>query len=480
MASDALQYPAVRDTLLKNMLEMLAVWEEESVSPDEETDDDRSEGVWGSLVECLSSQEGQSGEGDDDSQEESGQEGQAGQGGKPQPGEGQGGGADGEQSLENLEIGMDSSPDADSESADADQKEKAAKAINEELAKRLMEEFKEQWQPAMENLEAAEKAFSGLDGLMDGPAGFDVTNGVWNLSGWREVDELRKKLESLKELRELVRELGRGSGKGPLKRARSQRDRARKPMGVVRSPLEPSETRGLTRSGDLSRMLPGEMSMLVPSASRASKLLFLARHAERTLLSYERSGWEEETAEVLDRLEIRPSANRGPIILCLDTSSSMSGGRETVAKALTLECMRQAHKEKRPCYLYAFSGPGDVEEMELRTDEDSIPKLLQFLSNSFNGGTDVDEPLWRALRRLQEATWADADVLLVTDGEIPNPDAGLIQQLDATKDDLGLKVHGLLVGDPREPEIMDAICSQVHRFTAWDKVKQARSTYGGY
>jgi uncharacterized protein with von Willebrand factor type A (vWA) domain len=48
----------------------------------------------------------------------------------------------------------------------------------------------------------------------------------------------------------------------------------------------------------------------------------------------------------------------GPIILCLDTSGSMRGAREVVAKALALECMRGAHRQQRACYLYAFSGPG--------------------------------------------------------------------------------------------------------------------------
>ncbi len=33
---------------------------------------------------------------------------------------------------------------------------------------------------------------------------------------------------------------------------------------------------------------------------------------------------------------------RGPILLCVDTSGSMRGARETVAKALALECMRAA------------------------------------------------------------------------------------------------------------------------------------------
>lgn len=33
-----------------------------------------------------------------------------------------------------------------------------------------------------------------------------------------------------------------------------------------------------------------------------------------------------------ERREIRPTADRGPILLCVDTSGSMRGARETVAK----------------------------------------------------------------------------------------------------------------------------------------------------
>ena len=56
-------------------------------------------------------------------------------------------------------------------------------------------------------------------GLMDGPQGFDLSHAMWHASGWREVAELRQKLENLRELRELVRSLGRASGKGPKRRA---------------------------------------------------------------------------------------------------------------------------------------------------------------------------------------------------------------------------------------------------------------------
>ena len=45
---------------------------------------------------------------------------------------------------------------------------------------------------------------------------------VWHHTGWKQLASLRKKLESLKELRDLVRSLGRGGGKGPIRRAPQQ------------------------------------------------------------------------------------------------------------------------------------------------------------------------------------------------------------------------------------------------------------------
>ena len=59
-------------------------------------------------------------------------------------------------------------------------------------------------------------------------------------------------------------------------------------------------------------------------------------------------------------MQVRPTADRGPILLCVDTSGSMRGPRELVAKALALECMRAAKEQERGCYVFAFAGPREV------------------------------------------------------------------------------------------------------------------------
>ena len=480
MARFTRQFPPVLDTLMKNILDILYVYEQQKV--DEEGEDAEPPSMQNDGG--GSSDNGEDGDPEDGDPDGDGSGGgaegddQEGEGGSsPGGGGGQEGGDDGDGNktdIADIEMGMDGQ--GDEEDAAKQAAREAAREKNKELVEKLMDDFREQWEPAVDKLDKAAKAFEGLDldDLAEGPEGFDVTKGLWQQTGWKELDSLRRKLEELRELRDLVRSLGRGAGRGPLRRAPRQRERRGMPVGLVRSPLEPEETNGLCRSDDISRMLPSEMA-LIANGSRSARLLHFARRTERTLLSYERVGWAEEPAVTTEGVEIRPSAECGPIILCLDTYGSMMGARETVAKAMVLECMRQAKSQQRQCYLYSFSGPGDCQELELKVSGKGVGALLEFLAGSFHGGTDVDEPFVRALARLEEAEWTNADILLVTDGEIRPPDEDMLADLDAAKEEMGLKVHGLLVGEPGAgADVVEALCTHTHTFKSWSKVKEAK------
>ena len=58
---------------------------------------------------------------------------------------------------------------------------------------------------------------------------------------------------------------------------------------------------------------------------------------------------------------------------------------------------------------------------------------------------------------------------MVTDGEIPQPDEGILGRLRAAQDSLGLEVHGLLVGRAVTPP-MQALCTHLHVFKSWSVV----------
>ena len=75
------------------------------------------------------------------------------------------------------------------------------------------------------------------------------------------------------------------------------------------------------------------------------------------------------------------------MVICLDTSGSMRGLPENIAKATVLECMKAAYKEKRSCYVYLFGSKKEVSELELTLDVSGFNELLNFLTMSFGGGT---------------------------------------------------------------------------------------------
>ena len=86
------------------------------------------------------------------------------------------------------------------------------------------------------------------------------------------------------------------------------------------------------------------------------KYLWHARRIEHALLTYrvqgvmaERVSSESDVMTDFERPKPQPKAERGPIIVCLDTSGSMQGAPEIVAKAIVLEALRVAHAEKRAC-----------------------------------------------------------------------------------------------------------------------------------
>ena len=233
------------------------------------------------------------------------------------------------------------------------------------------------------------------------------------------------------------------------------------------------ETAGIFRSGEIMSMLPSEASLL--AAGRRSpilKKLWHSKRAERGLLSYERVGWmDEEQSNVLDRLEIRPSGLQGPLILCLDTSASMSGVREKVAKALVLECVRGAKRQQRQCYLIAFSGREEVRELELSSDSGHMEPLLEFLAGSFEGGTDLNEPIKRSIELLkgegERSEWRNADVLIVTDSEVPPLERDLKKEIEDLCVEEGVEVHGLIVGPRRTPNFKEIVGTNLHVFDDW-------------
>lgn len=470
VARFAQKYPAVLDALLRTMLEMICKYQKTVIGEVdvEERERDASGQVYMTAAELMEAELKRRGE-------------VAKSANKPTAAQ---------------QAATAATATASQQSSDEDEEgdeERASWSLERQTAETLVAALVAQWQKPIDTLGKAGRAFDGLESLLGGARGgsFDLSGNIWDRKGWAEMDKMREKLEDLKELRDLVRSLGRGGGWGPLRRAPVQHLDMRGRPGLLRTTLEAQETRGLTRSDDLSRLLPSEAALLARGRTvRQAKLFFYAKMAEKGLATYERDGWGEFPTQInVDRREIRPTADRGPILLCVDTSGSMRGPREVVAKALALECMRAAKAQERGCYVFAFAGPQEVRELELNMDIKSVNNLLEFLEKVFNGGSDFNAPVQKCLDRLTDAKWANSDILLVSDGELRQPGPEIMRKLAGAKDKLGLRVHGLIVGSPEkrraDPAVLRGLCSHtlpsgknevlIHEFESWASVQAERT-----
>jgi uncharacterized protein with von Willebrand factor type A (vWA) domain len=143
----------------------------------------------------------------------------------------------------------------------------------------------------------------------------------------------------------------------------------------------------------------------------------------------------------------------------------MRGAPERIAKAVAIAALRAAHAERRGCRCIAFGGPQELLERDLHAGEDGLLALLDLMGQSFDGGTDVQSPIERAIETVREARWQSADILVVSDGEfgcVPST----LQHLDEARQRLGLRVQGILVGDRETMGMLD-VCDHIHWVRDW-------------
>lgn len=345
---------------------------------------------------------------------------------------------------------------------------------------RAVDSFAADWAERCGEIDELVGAFGDLGDLLKNTR-WDALRGLLRSTEWREVMRIRALIERLPELACILRALGRARPtdevsessqvlQAVVEQAEVQRSESRR----VRVPDLPGETRGVQRSGRIARMLPAEAMLLGHPRLR---LVWHARRAERTLLAYEDDDHLREDclrpAAVL-RPSQRPAPERrlerGPMLVCVDTSGSMQGGAEAVAKAVVLEAVRCAHAQRRACRVYAFGGPDEVVEMELGVDAEGVGRLARFLGQGFGGGTDICGPLERAIARLDEAGWALADLLIASDGEFGATPA-LAARVEAARRERGLRVQGILIGD-RETIGLLELADDIHWVRDWRR-------YGG-
>jgi len=312
--------------------------------------------------------------------------------------------------------------------AERDQKHRQVREALERVAKRLDQRI----------TGAAAVAATKVADLPEEVHAWGRGVGAGGPSSAGQAIDLGRRLASNPKLRKLAGLVGR------------MRERA---MALRRRVLDRADQEvyeiGLHRSlDDLSRMVPhDQLAMSHPVLRRD----FYRRLLDGGLLTYALRGTGEH--------------GRGPLVVCLDTSSSMAGDKEIWAKAVTLTFLEIARRQRRRCQAICFSsGASELRAFDLNPRapyQVALERTLDLAEYFPGGGTDFMVPLDAALRTLQTQPMKQGDVILITDGECRVADDWREQFL-RTKRKMGFSLYSVLIDvGPSESETVRALSDRV-------------------
>ena len=270
---------------------------------------------------------------------------------------------------------------------------------------------------------------------------FDLSKDNLSLSN---IEQLRKwvsyisKDEGVKELCDML---------GCLRRAeKTMRQELVKNLLTVTEYVPDINSReeivGVYLGKDIEHALPQEIALL---SDDETSVLFDMKFVEGRLMCFEMEGMMANSydAEEQHTIEVEEEEKLGPIIICVDTSGSMQGSPETIAKAVTLFMATRAISQKRDCLLINFST--GIETLDL-SGQIGMTKVIEFLQRSFHGGTDVGPALTHALNMMSDEKYNQSDLLIISDFMMDSLPESLYEKISDAKANKN-RFYSLSIGD---------------------------------
>jgi uncharacterized protein with von Willebrand factor type A (vWA) domain len=265
------------------------------------------------------------------------------------------------------------------------------------------------------------------------------------LTDYKERQKKDKFFYSYPQLRDLVRIIGREQPK----RDDEMDDTVMHYLPLLPSPPKPAaEAEEITNGKDVQHLLPSETAIM---SDKQTESLFFLKYASQQLQVFANRPKEVSRHKTEQVHKKEPRLGKGPIIVAVDTSGSMSGTPLKIAYSVLEQLLRLSRKQKRKCFLLSFS-------VRAKSLDLSLPHnwmhLDQFLEDYYSGGTDGEEMLNKALCKLQTNSFAMADVLIISDFEFPLPRDETRRKM-LIEHNKGTRFYGLGIG--REASSYDKI-----------------------
>ncbi len=318
-----------------------------------------------------------------------------------------------------------------------------------EEAKKLVEEKRKEFHRSMKKKEVQQGVRQMLNQVHKNVVETSDMIQQWGLDGddtfqrmgYHEKMELLKRLRDSDKLKRIAKLAGR------FKRIASQRQREKVKKGM-------DEIFDLTLGDELGRLIPSELMKL---RHPVLKNLFFKDFVEKKLLQYNLRGKEKKA--------------KGPIVVCIDDSGSMSGEPEIWAKAVAMALLEVAVYQKRSFYCIHFDHTQDPHKLHinefLRNEPFNIQEVIDMAEYFSGGGTQFEPSLILAQEKInQQGEFQKADIVFITDGESAVRD-DWVKEYCKWRDENKVAIYGILIDATYNSDAtMKEFCTEIHKLSA--------------
>ncbi|EOB4961683.1 ATPase RavA stimulator ViaA [Vibrio vulnificus] len=206
---------------------------------------------------------------------------------------------------------------------------------------------------------------------------------------------------------------------------------------------------GIHESDDLNKLLPNETMFL---AYPELEVVFYKHLADKRLMNYRVQGKSRTLRKVRaqkpDNQQVE--IEKGPFVLCVDASGSMSGFPEQSAKAMAYALMQIALAEGRDCYVILFSTEQITYEL---TKQDGLREAADFLTYTFHGGTAFEPVLMKSIDLMSGDKYRNADLVVLSDFIAPRQSEEMLAKVEVLKEQKN-RFHAVSLSKYGNPALM--------------------------